>query len=64
MADEHKTLGELVAALQQEYGEHQYGRIDMHISEELKQSAIRRAKAGRGRDRGPQGVARGDARRH
>jgi len=46
MADEHKTLGELVAALQEEYGEHQYGRIDMHISEELKQSAIQRAKAG------------------
>jgi len=45
MADEHKTLGELVAALQAEYGEHQYGRIDMHINDELKQSAIRRAKA-------------------
>ncbi|HEY4358841.1 MAG TPA: phosphoglucomutase/phosphomannomutase family protein, partial [Acidobacteriaceae bacterium] len=44
MADEKKTLGELVAALQEEYGEHQYGRIDMHINEELKQSAIRRAK--------------------
>ena len=43
MADEKKTLGELVAALQTEFGEHQYGRIDMHISEELKQSAIRRA---------------------
>jgi len=46
MADEHKTLGELVAALQAEYGEHQYGRIDMHIDEALKQSAMRRAKAG------------------
>jgi phosphomannomutase len=46
MADEHKTLGQLVAALQEEYGEHQYGRIDMHISDDLKQSAIRRAKAG------------------
>jgi phosphomannomutase len=46
MADEHKTLGELVAALQAEYGEHQYGRVDMHITEELKQSAIRRAVAG------------------
>ena len=46
MADEHKTLGELVAALQAEYGEHQYGRIDMHISDDLKESAIRRAKAG------------------
>ncbi len=46
MADEHKTLGELVAALQEEYGEHQYGRVDMHIDEALKQSAIARAKAG------------------
>ncbi len=46
MADEKKTLGELVAALQAEYGEHQYGRIDMHISEELKLSAIQRANAG------------------
>ena len=45
MADEKKTLGELVAALQEEFGEHQYGRIDMHIDEELKQSAIARAKA-------------------
>ncbi len=46
MADEKKTLGELVAALQQEFGEHQYGRVDMHIDEALKQSAIARAKAG------------------
>jgi len=46
MADEKKTLGELVAALQEEFGEHQYDRIDMHITEELKQSAIARAKAG------------------
>jgi alpha-D-glucose phosphate-specific phosphoglucomutase len=46
MADEGKTLGELVAALQAEYGEHQYGRIDMHIDEALKASAIRRARAG------------------
>ena len=44
MADEKKTLGELVAALQAEYGAHQYGRIDMHIDNELKQSAIARAK--------------------
>jgi phosphomannomutase len=46
MADSGKTLGQLVAALQEEYGEHQYGRVDMHISEDLKQSAIARAKAG------------------
>ena len=45
MADEKKTLGQLVAALQEEFGEHQYGRIDMHIDEELKQSAIARAGA-------------------
>ena len=45
MADEKKTLGELVATLQEEFGEHQYGRIDMHIDEELKQSAIARSGA-------------------
>ncbi len=45
MADEKKTLGELVASLQEEFGEHQYGRIDMHIDEALKQSAIARARA-------------------
>jgi len=46
MADEHKTLGELVAALQAEYGEHQYGRVDMHIEDAVKVSAIERARAG------------------
>jgi phosphomannomutase len=45
MADEKKTLGQLVQAVQDEFGEHQYGRVDMHINEELKQSAIARAKA-------------------
>ncbi len=44
MADEKKTLGQLVASLQEEFGEHQYGRIDMHIDDALKQSAIARAK--------------------
>ena len=46
MADEGKTLGQLVASLQAEYGEHQYGRIDMHITDAQKQGAIRRAGAG------------------
>jgi phosphomannomutase len=46
MADEKKTLGQLVAALQEEFGEHQYGRVDMHIDEAVKQRAISRAKAG------------------
>ena len=46
MADEKKTLGELVASLQSEFGEHHYGRIDMHIDDRLKQSAIQRASSG------------------
>jgi phosphomannomutase len=45
MAQENKTLGQLVADLQAEYGEHQYGRIDLHISDEIKNGAIARAKA-------------------
>ena len=45
MAQEGKTLGELVAALQAEYGEHQYGRVDLHIPDEQKNSAIARAKS-------------------
>lgn len=46
MAEENKTLGELVARLQQDYGEHQYGRIDLHIPDDLKNATIARAKAG------------------
>jgi phosphomannomutase len=45
MAEEGKTLGRLVADLQAEYGEHQYGRIDLHIPDDLKNSAIARARA-------------------
>jgi alpha-D-glucose phosphate-specific phosphoglucomutase len=45
MAQEGKTLGQLVADLQAEYGEHQYGRIDLHISDEIKNGAIERARA-------------------
>jgi phosphomannomutase len=45
MAEEGKTLGQLVADLQAEYGEHQYGRIDLHIPDDLKNAAIARAKA-------------------
>ncbi len=44
MADEKKTLGELVAQVQAEFGAHFYGRIDMHIDDRLKASAIARAK--------------------
>jgi phosphomannomutase len=45
MAEEGKTLGQLVADLQAEYGEHQYGRIDLHIPDEQKNAAIARALA-------------------
>ena len=45
MAEEGKTLGQLVAGLQAEYGEHQYGRIDLHIPDDIKNAAIARAKA-------------------
>jgi alpha-D-glucose phosphate-specific phosphoglucomutase len=43
MAEEGKPLGQLVADLQREFGAHYYGRRDLHISDELKNGAIRRA---------------------
>jgi phosphomannomutase len=45
MAEEGKPLGQLVADLQREYGPHYYGRRDLHIPEDVKQSAIQRARA-------------------
>jgi phosphomannomutase len=45
MAEEGKTLGALVADLQAEYGEHQYGRIDLHIPDAEKNAVIARARA-------------------
>ncbi len=45
MAEERKPLGQLVADLQREYGPHYYGRRDLHITEEIKQSAILRARS-------------------
>ncbi len=45
MAEEGKALGQLVADLQREFGPHYYGRRDLHISEEIKQSAIQRARS-------------------
>jgi phosphomannomutase len=45
MAQEGKTLGQLVAALQAEYGEHQYDRIDLDLPEAQKNAVIARAKA-------------------
>ena len=45
MAEEGKTLCQLVADLQAEYGEHQYYRIDLTIPDEIKNAAIARARA-------------------
>lgn len=46
MAEEGRTLAELVQDLQEKYGEHYYARLDMHIPNELKDSAIARARNG------------------
>jgi phosphomannomutase len=43
MAEEKKTLGALVADLQREFGPHYFGRRDLHITEEMKRSAVARA---------------------
>jgi alpha-D-glucose phosphate-specific phosphoglucomutase len=45
MADEGKSLGQLVAALQSEYGPHFYARRDLRIPNEVKDAAIARAAA-------------------
>ena len=42
MAEEGKALGQLVRDLQQEYGEHHYGRLDLHLSNAVKDEAMRR----------------------
>ena len=52
MAEEEKPLGELVSRLQKEYGPHYYGRIDLPIPDDVKRSAIERARADRTRSLG------------
>ncbi|HEV3306995.1 MAG TPA: phosphoglucomutase/phosphomannomutase family protein [Candidatus Sulfotelmatobacter sp.] len=56
MAEEGKPLGQLVADLQREYGPHYYGRRDLHISEDIKQSAIQRAGSKRTKRLGPYNI--------
>jgi phosphomannomutase len=43
MAEEGKSLGQLVEQLQNQYGRHYFGRRDLHIPDELKLSALSRA---------------------
>jgi len=45
MADEGKPLGQLVRDLQQKYGEHHYARLDLHLTQEAKEEAMRRVEA-------------------
>jgi phosphomannomutase len=45
MAEEGKTMGQLVEELQRKYGRHYYGRRDLRLTEEVKQRALRRAAA-------------------
>lgn len=45
MAEHGKPLGQIVSDLQREFGPHYYGRRDLHISDEMKQSAIQRARS-------------------
>lgn len=45
MAEEKKPLGQLVADLQREFGAHYYGRLDLHIPDDVKQQAIERARS-------------------
>jgi phosphomannomutase len=45
MADEGKALGQLVRNLQQEYGAHHYARIDLRLTQEVKEEAMRRVEA-------------------
>ena len=47
MAEEGKTLGQLVADLQREFGPHYYGRRDLHIPDDMKRSAVERARSDR-----------------
>ncbi|HMF91865.1 MAG TPA: phosphoglucomutase/phosphomannomutase family protein [Candidatus Angelobacter sp.] len=43
MADEGKSMGQLVAALQKEYGPHYYARRDLRVDNDVKEAAIARA---------------------
>ena len=45
MAEEGKPLGQLVADVQRDFGLHYYGRRDLHIPDDIKQSAIQSARA-------------------
>jgi phosphomannomutase len=60
MADEGKSLGQLVAALQSEYGPHYYDRRDLRVPNEVKEAAIARAADSETQKLGPYRILRKD----
>jgi phosphomannomutase len=60
MADEGKSLGQLVAALQSEYGPHYYARRDLRVPNEVKEAAIARAADSDTKKLGPYKILRKD----
>ena len=62
MAEEGKPLGQLVNDLQQEYGEHHYGRIDLHLTNEVKRRGHAPCQRQAGHDRQLRGAESGNAR--
>ncbi len=60
MAEEGRTLAQLVADLQKQYGPHYYGRRDLHIANDIKESAIQRARGGKFVKIGPYKVLRSE----
>ena len=58
MADEKKSLGQIVKSLQEEFGQHHYGRRDLTIADEVKSAAIRRADTGQVKKIGQYAVLR------
>jgi phosphomannomutase len=58
MADEKKSLGQIVKSLQEEFGYHYYGRRDLTIPDDVKFGAIRRADSGQVKKVGKYNVLR------
>jgi phosphomannomutase len=58
MADEGKSLGQLVAALQSEYGPHYFARRDLRVPNEVKEAAIARAAGNETTTLGPYKILR------
>ena len=63
MADEGKPFGHLVQDLNRNTGEHHYGRSDLHLSDEAKDDAMRRAGSNPANNRQLQCLEDRDARR-